>query len=58
MLDGALQGADAIRDVIGGVSELYDRQDFNFAGPFGDSCTSSPSTPTGKRSTSQPTTAP
>jgi hypothetical protein len=36
MLDGALQGADAIRAVIGGVRELYDRQDFNFAGPCGD----------------------
>jgi hypothetical protein len=36
MLDGALQGADAIRTVIGCVRRLYDRQDFNFAGPFGD----------------------
>jgi hypothetical protein len=36
MLDGALQGADAIRAVIGGVRALYDRQDFNFAGPCGD----------------------
>ena len=36
MLDGALQGADVIRAVIGGVRELYDRQDFNFAGPCGD----------------------
>jgi hypothetical protein len=36
MLDGAVQGADAIRAVIGGVRELYDRQDFNFAGPWGD----------------------
>jgi hypothetical protein len=36
MLDGAVQGPDAIRAVIGGVRELYDRQDFNFAGPFGD----------------------
>jgi hypothetical protein len=27
----------AIRAVIGGVRELYDRQDFNFAGPWGDS---------------------
>jgi hypothetical protein len=37
MLDGALQGADAIRAVIGGVRELYDRQDFSFAGSWGDS---------------------
>lgn len=36
MLDGDLQGADAIRVVIGAVRELYDRQDFNFAGPCGD----------------------
>jgi hypothetical protein len=36
MLDGALQGTDAIRAVIGGVRELYDRQDFTFAGPCGD----------------------
>lgn len=36
MLDGAVHGADAIRAVIGGVRELYDRQDFNFAGPWGD----------------------
>jgi hypothetical protein len=36
MLDGALQGPDAIRAVIGGVRELYDRQDFTFAGPWGD----------------------
>jgi hypothetical protein len=36
MLDGALQGPDAIRAVIGGVRRLYDRQDFNFAGPWGD----------------------
>jgi hypothetical protein len=36
MLNGAVQGADAIRAVIGGVRELYDRQDFNFAGPWGD----------------------
>ena len=36
MLDGDVQGADAIRAVIGGVRELYDRQDFNFAGPWGD----------------------
>jgi hypothetical protein len=36
MLDGAVEGMDAIPAVIGGVRELYDRQDFNFAGPFGD----------------------
>jgi hypothetical protein len=36
LLDGAVQGADAIRAVIGGVRQLYDHQDFNFAGPCGD----------------------
>ena len=36
LLDGAVQGAEAVRAVIGGVRELYDRQAFNFAGPWGD----------------------
>lgn len=36
MLDGAVQGSDAVRAIIGGVRELYDRQDFTFAGPCGD----------------------
>jgi hypothetical protein len=36
LLDGAVQGADAIRAIVGGVRQLYDRQDFNFAGPCGD----------------------
>jgi hypothetical protein len=36
MLDGAVQGTDAIRAIIGGVRELYDRQDFTFAGPWGE----------------------
>jgi hypothetical protein len=36
MLDGHVQGADAIRALIGAVRELYDRQDFNFAGPWDD----------------------
>jgi hypothetical protein len=36
MLDGAVQGADAIRTVIGAVRDLYDRQDMTFAGPWGD----------------------
>ena len=37
MLDGVLHGADAIRVVIGAVRERYDRQDFTFAGRWGDS---------------------
>ena len=36
MLDGAVQGADAVRALIGGARSLYDRQDFNLAGPWGD----------------------
>jgi len=34
--DGAVQGADAVRAIIGGVRQLYDRQDFKFVGPWGD----------------------
>ena len=30
------RAADAVRAVIGGARQLYDRQDFNFAGPWGD----------------------
>jgi hypothetical protein len=36
LLDGAVQGADAVRAVIGGARRLYDHQDFNFAGPWGE----------------------
>ena len=36
LLDGAVQGAEAVRAVIGAARQLYDRQDFNFAGPWGD----------------------
>jgi hypothetical protein len=36
LLDGAVQGADAVRTVVGAARKLYDRQDFNFAGPWGD----------------------
>jgi hypothetical protein len=37
ILDGAVQGADAVRTAIGAARQLYDRQDFNFVGPWGDS---------------------
>ena len=33
---GAVQGADAVRTIIGAIRTLYDRQEFNFAGPWGD----------------------
>ncbi len=36
ILDGAVQGADAVRAVIGAARELYDRQDFHVVGPWGD----------------------
>jgi len=36
LLDGAVRGADAVRSVIVTIRSLYDRQDFNFAGPWGD----------------------
>jgi hypothetical protein len=36
LLDGAVQGAEAVRTVIVAIRALYDRQDFNFAGRCGD----------------------
>ena len=36
MLDGAVQGADAVHALISGARSLYDRQDFSFAGPWGN----------------------
>jgi hypothetical protein len=36
MLDGAVQGADAVRSVVLTIRSLYDRQEFKFAGPYGD----------------------
>lgn len=37
MLDGAVQGADAVRSIVVGIRELYgDSQEFHFAGPCGD----------------------
>jgi len=44
MLDGALQGADAIRVVIGAARERYDRQDFTSPAP-GVTAASSRTTP-------------
>jgi hypothetical protein len=38
ILDGAVQGADAVRTVIAGARQLYGRQDFRFVGPWGDNC--------------------
>ena len=36
LLDGAVQGAEAVRMIVGTIRELYDQQEFNFAGPWGD----------------------
>jgi hypothetical protein len=33
MMNGAVQGADAVRDLIAYVRKLYERQEFHFAGP-------------------------
>ena len=37
LLDGAVQGAEAVRTLLGTVRKLYDRQTFNFVGPWGES---------------------
>ena len=36
MLDGVVQGADAVRSVVLTIRSLYDMQEFKFAGPYGD----------------------
>jgi len=36
LLDGAAQGAEAVRTIIGAIRGLYDHQEFNFVGPYGD----------------------
>ena len=37
LLDGAAQGAEAVRTIVGAIRTLYgDSQQFNFAGPWGD----------------------
>ena len=36
MLDGAVQGAEAVRSVVLTIRSCYDRQEFRFAGPYGD----------------------
>jgi hypothetical protein len=36
MLDGAVQGAEAVRSVVLTIRSLYDRQEHKFAGPYGD----------------------
>ena len=36
LMDGAAQGPEAIRAIVGAVRVLYERQEFNFVGPYGD----------------------
>jgi hypothetical protein len=36
VLNGAVQGAEAVRALLAYARTLYDYQDFNFAGPYGD----------------------
>jgi hypothetical protein len=37
VLDGTVRGADAVRTLLAYARTLYDYQEFNFAGPYGDS---------------------
>lgn len=34
LLDGAARGPEAVRSIVGTIRTLYERQDFNFAGPY------------------------
>jgi hypothetical protein len=36
MMDGAVQGPDAVLEVVGAIRTLYEHQEFIFAGPYGD----------------------
>ena len=36
LLDGAVQGAEAVRSIVVAIRSLYDRQAHKFAGPYGD----------------------
>ena len=36
LLDGALQGAEAVRSIVVAIRSLYDRQEHKFAGPCGE----------------------
>jgi hypothetical protein len=35
-MNGVVQGAAAVRSIVTSIRTLYDSQDFNFAGPYGD----------------------
>jgi hypothetical protein len=36
MMDGTVQGADAVRALLVFIRKLYERQEFHFAGPYGE----------------------
>lgn len=36
MLNGAVQGADAVRSIVLTIRSLYEHQEFKFAGPYGN----------------------
>jgi hypothetical protein len=36
MLNGVLEGADAVRSVVLTIRSLYERQEFKFVGPYGE----------------------
>jgi hypothetical protein len=36
LLDGAALGPEAVRTIVGAIRTLYEHQEFNFAGPYGD----------------------
>src|SRR5580765_834760 len=36
MLNGVVQGAEAVRSVVLTIRSLYEHQEFKFAGPYGD----------------------
>src|SRR6476620_12376281 len=36
MLDGVVQGADAVRSIVLTIRSLYEHQEFTFAGSYGD----------------------
>ncbi|HKR09035.1 MAG TPA: hypothetical protein VJS39_07600 [Gemmatimonadaceae bacterium] len=36
LMDGAVQGGDAVRNILVAIRALYEQQEFNFAGPCGN----------------------
>jgi hypothetical protein len=38
LLQGAAQGAEAVRAIVGTIRSFYEDQQITFAGPYGDNC--------------------